>query len=164
MKKAQLRIGETIITLLIFFILLGMGLIFYVKFKSVSLEQKLQDQDQINTLNIAAQVKFFPEIQCTFLGTEISDCLDKYKIIAFSQLVELNDPNNRLNQYYSSLFPNTLVTVYVISSGDEQVYPLFGRNTTAESKGLDILSIPTAVYDPINDIYEFGYMKIEVFV
>ncbi|MBS3137038.1 hypothetical protein J4232_01270 [Candidatus Woesearchaeota archaeon] len=175
-RKSQLKIGETIFVLMIFFILVTIGAVFYVKIQSISAGDEQKKQLELHTLKIAQQVKSLPELICTQAAIEEFDCIDKLKFEAFkSRLEDTSDKSKKFKQYYDNIFLNVKISI-------KEVYPTYTASsenseevdTTIEKKdnlfdnmlknvkSINSMFLPITFYDPITNQYSFGYIRIEV--
>lgn len=65
MRKAQLKMGETIAVLIVFFILIMVGLVIYTNFRSSSIEEKRTEANDMLSIEIATRASLLPEIKCS---------------------------------------------------------------------------------------------------
>ena len=162
-RKSQLRIGETMMVMVIFFILLVIGLIFYAKVQQHLSAQEAEEYMAKRAKDMALSVSFLPEIQCTKTGTEDFDCIDKVKLEVFQKIV----PNSPYSRYYRNLFSNTKISIHEIFSATSppaQKVDLFEAVIDKEAiRGSQIIFIPVTIYDPRTDQNSYGYIKLEVF-
>lgn len=161
-KKSQLKIGETIMVMVIFFILLVIGIIFYAK-----VQQHLSKIDEEEYLakrakDMAMSVSFLPELQCTKTGTEDFDCIDKVKLESFQKIV----PGSVYSRYYKNLFSNSKISVHEIYSTSPLAEPVELFESVIDKsavKGSQLIFIPVTIYDPRTEISSYGYIKLEVY-
>ena len=71
---------ENAAVLLIFFILVGIGLIFYVSFQRTALEIESQDKFGERAVEAALQTAHLPEFECPDIETASPNCIDMVKI------------------------------------------------------------------------------------
>ncbi|MBS3122435.1 hypothetical protein J4434_06150 [Candidatus Woesearchaeota archaeon] len=166
-KHAQLKIGESILVLIIFFILLTMGLVFYAK---VQTHLTKQDNDEFNakrSIDMALAIKFLPELQCTVQATEEFDCIDIAKLLIFSEVLK-NKPVYQ--RYYAQLFPNAKITIKQAFASEgpliskEGILMFDNKYVNEEQAGsLNILFFPVTLYDSLTDSNCFGFIELEVY-
>ncbi len=168
-KKSQLKIGESIFVLLIFFILLCIGLIFYAKVQSHISQQDAKEYNAKRAIDMALSVKFMPELQCTIQATEQFDCIDLLKLKAFAEMV--NDPNKEsYRRYYATVYPNAKISVKQVYAPSGELLTdnlvLFDNTYTSEgeAKGVDIISLPVTIYDPVTDSNTMGFIVLESYL
>jgi hypothetical protein len=172
-KKAQLKIGESILVLLIFFILLTIGLIFYAKVQSHVSEKEMDQFNAKRTIDMALAVKFLPELQCTMQATEEFDCIDALKLRAFKEMMQ-NNENPSYRRYFARMFPNAKISIkqsfvpmgVILPPDLEEGGVLLFNNTytgEAEATGIQRLSLPVTIYDPITDSNSFGFVVLDTY-
>ncbi len=156
-QKAQLKTGETIIVLIIFFILLAGGMIFYAKIQKYTTSQKKQETAAVDAISIEQRIRHMTEIPCSIDGTIIFDCYDLEKIKGLQKTI----PDYML--YYNSvIFKNSKVTITSVYPVAEEIL-LFDAETREISTGTQPYRTPVTLYDPLTNMYSFGYITIEVF-
>ena len=141
--------------LIIFFILLAGGMIFYAKISVYTQAKKEEEYHELDAIAIEQRIRHLAEIQCTIDASVIFDCYDLSKIYALKKSIE-DSP-----LYYSIIvFPNSKVTV-------NSIYPVVDEivlyDYTEESMGVEPFRTPVTIYDPREDTYNFGYITIEVY-
>jgi hypothetical protein len=167
--KSQLKIGESIFVLLIFFILLCIGLIFYAKVQSHISEQDAKEYNAKRAIDMALSVKFMPELQCTVQATEEFDCIDLLKLKAFAEMV--NDPDkDSYRRYYATVYPNARLYIKQVYAPSSEILSdnlvLFENiySSEKEAKGVDIISLPVTIYDPVSDSNTLGFIVLESYL
>lgn len=157
MRKAQLKTGETIIVLIIFFILLAGGLVFYAKIQLFTGKQEAEKVQELDAIAVEQRIRHLAEISCRTDATVVFDCYDLSKIEALQETIAEN------SLYYSSIiFRNAGVTVTSVYPTSEEVV-LYAYPYAAESTGAQPFRTPVTLYDPLTDSYSFGYITIEVY-
>lgn len=156
LKKAQLKTGETIIVLIIFFILLAGGMVFYARIHIYTTAQKAEEYQALDAAALDQRIRHLAEIACTIDATVQFDCYDLSKLHALQTVIEEHPL-----YYKSAVFQNAQVTV-------TSVYPVADsfvlyENVPEESTGATPYRTPATLYDPLTDSYNFGYVTIEVY-
>ncbi len=150
---------ETIAVLLIFFVLIGFGLIFYGRIQAGSFQEKQEENFELKAIQTAQLVSFLPELQCSSNNIIVDDCFDILKVEALSEFIEQN-PNIR-NEYYYDLFGFSSISI-------EQVYPsvvswsIYER-TTERTKAKSSIMIPVSLYNASSRAYNFGILTVAVY-
>src|SRR3989338_5752543 len=135
-KKAQLKTGETIIVLIIFFILLAGGMVFYAKIQLFTGKQDLQEAQELDAIAVEQRIRHLAEIPCTIDATVVFDCYDLSKIEALQATIADN------SLYYSSIvFKNSKVNVTSVYPTSEEVI-LYEYPYAAESSGAQPFRTP----------------------
>lgn len=149
---------ETIAVLLIFFVLVGFGLIFYGRIQAGSFQATQEENFELKAIQTAQLVSFLPELQCSSNNIIIDDCFDILKVEALSEFIEQN-PNIK-NEYYYDLFGFSSITI-------EQVYPselswkVYERTLTG-NKAKSSIKIPVSLYNASSRSYNFGVLTVDV--
>jgi hypothetical protein len=152
--RGQLKMGETIVVLIIFFFLLVFGLVFYASVSKGSSREEGEKRTAMEAVQITQRVESLPELQCTSSGNTDYDCIDLYKMEALSRTAS-EHPG-----IYGKLMPNTRIRA-------SQAFPevkewVVYNNTLSNSSGI-LFSIPTTFYDSVADTFSFGLLIIEVY-
>ena len=159
MKKSQIKIGESVAVLLIFFVLVIMGIVFWSRYSQTSIRAQQETDILSNAIQVAQTTTFLPELQCSTLEVIKFSCFDVYKIIALKEL--LAEDSNSTQHYFDSFgFAN--ITVYSIYPGTESwnIYDFTGGNIS----GYVTTQVPIAIYDPLNLKFAFGYVNVVAYV
>lgn len=153
-RKAQIQIGETVAVLFVFFILVIIGFIFYVKVFKSNLEAERDEVSQLRSIGIAQRVMFLPELQCSDdIVKEVSDCVDRLKIDAAKDIMKENERD------YYDLFGFGEINV-------KQIYPenrewaIYSRKTES-FRNKFVTNVPVSIYHPLTRKYGFGVLTIE---
>lgn len=153
MRKAQIQIGETIAVLFVFFILIIIGFIFYVRVIKSNIEVEKEELSQLRSVGIAQRVMFLPEVQCSEDNIIIENCVDILKLDSAQSLMKANE------LYYYDMLEFSNVSI-------AQIYPniaewnLYSR-TAEDFSNKFVTNVPIALYDPTTRKYGFGVLKIE---
>lgn len=153
---------ETIAVLLIFFVLVGFGLVFYSRIQGQSFQAKQEENFELKAIQTAQLVSFLPELQCSSNNIIVDDCFDILKVEALSEIIS-NPQNQKLkNEYYYDFFEFSSITI-------EQVYPLpvtswsIYEKTTEKTKAKSSIKIPVSLYDASSREYNFGILTVDVY-
>jgi type II secretory pathway pseudopilin PulG len=158
-KKAQFKMMETMLVLIIFFFLLAFAIGFYIKYANYDTKQKSAEAQQLVVIQMAQRVQYMPELQCVkFNGKEVvPDCIDIYKMKAFKAI-------SKDNYRYNKLYPNILINVTQVypddfGSVDDTIYEDNPKNFTSR----DVYMMPVTLYDPVTNSYGFGYTTVGIY-
>ena len=159
MKKAQVQIGETIAVLFVFFILIIIGFIFYVKVIKGNIETETEELSQLRSVGIAQRVMFLPELQCSEDNIIIDNCVDKLKLDSAQNIMKENEI------HYFDLLEFSEVSITQIYP-DATNYPNRGKWPIYSRKVVDyknkfVTNVPISIYDPLTRKNSFGILTIE---
>jgi len=163
MKKSQIQMGENVIILFIFFMLLIFAVVFYTKIQSTKTAQKIETDITGRGLQIAQRIQFLPELQCTKGNTEIfPGCYDEFNIIALDKLAR--DGLNR--EYYYGLFGFSRVFINRTFPIQDDNRELFLYNNPKEDWiSITTTNVPLTLCNFISgeEDCSFAVLKVEVY-
>ncbi len=156
-KKAQIQIMENIGVLVIFFVLVILGMIFYFTYQAGSIEEKVSELKTRNALELASKVALLPELQCREDNVLQDHCFDLLK--AASSKILLSSESNA--DYYFNLLGYSTIRIKSIYPNEwsaeiyNKIRPQFSNN--------DTFVIPVIVYDPASDVHNYGILDVSVY-
>jgi len=157
MKRAQVQSLETIAVLVVFFILIGAGLVFYYRMQAQSLQEEASEQATLKAISISQLVSFLPELECSRNGIPEENCIDSIKLEKAAPII------NSKKDYYYDIFQNSKIVLEQVYPNKQSFnlydYPLPANKLTSETK----VPIPIAIYNPLTDLYGFGVLRITVY-
>jgi len=154
-KSAQIKMFETIAILVVFFFLVGFGLIFYSRIVQVTSSAKQDEATILKSIQVAEEVFFLPEIQCSKYGNPEDNCIDLYKLDAFKALISSN------KVYYFELFGYNEITINEIYP-EKNNWQLYNNPKPSYSDKIQT-QFPVAIHNPISDEYSFGVLYVNVY-
>lgn len=143
--------GETIMVLFIFLILLIFGLVFYVRWQKGNVQNIQSEQTSRETVQLAQIFSTLPEVACSFNNVKKENCVDFLKVEAAEDILRQNQ------EYYYPYFRYSMITI-------TEVYPnqrswILYENELEETSQIAI-QLPLSVYDSREKAYYFGYMEV----
>jgi hypothetical protein len=156
-KNAQVQMGETIAIMFVFFLLIIVGVVFYVRISTTSTYRTSAEQFERQSVEITQTISFLPELQCSESNVVTPNCFDFYKMEAMSQLV--NDP--KVRAFY--LRDLGKATVYINTVYPEEANFTVYDNHDTNYTDASLTHIPISVYDSVNDKYNFGVMVVTIY-
>ena len=156
-KKSQIKMFETIAVLIIFFVLIGFGLVFYSRIQGQQSQEKQEENFELKAIQTAQLVSFLPEIQCSSDGIPTNDCFDILKIKALNYV----NTGEIRNKYYFDTFGYSEISI-------NQIYPsvvnwdIYKRPLT-DSKAKSSIQIPVSLYNASSRKYNFGVLNVAVY-
>ena len=161
MKRSQIKMGETLAVLVIFFFLLVFGFTFYVRIQKVSFESQLRKQSGLKAVEIAQRASFLPELQCAFKNVQVDNCIDLLKLDVYSTMLE-NNPDTIKLAYYDS-FESSNITIQQLYPPSPDAYHVLYERVLPEFGSRQVMQIPMALYNATAKEYYIGIMTVEVF-
>jgi len=158
-KKSQIHMMETIAVLFIFFILAGIGFIFYINVMKGSIEAEKEEIRQLQAIEIAQRTVFLPELQCSE-GEDIvkSGCIDVEMLKAFNGLGMAT--TNQV--YYHNRLGFSEITINEIYPATNQ-WTLYNK-PLAEFSDKIVTNLPISLKHPKENKYSFGIVKVSVYM
>ena len=152
-KQSQIQIGETIAVLFVFFILIIVGFIFYVKVIKGNIALAKEESSQLRSVGIAQRVMFLPEIQCSEDNIIIDNCVDILKLEGAKDII------NKNQIYYYDLLEFGEINI-------TQIYPeaikwnIYSRKIGNFTNKF-VTNVPISLYDANSRKHKFGILTIE---
>ena len=152
-RKSQIQIGETIAVLFVFFILIVMGFLFYVKVIKSNIEIEQEELSQLRSVGIAQRIMFLPELQCSEDNIVIDNCIDILKLDSAQSIMKENEI------YYYDLLEFSEINISQIYP-DEAEWNVYSRKTE-NFRSKFVTNVPISLYDPATRKHGFGVLTIE---
>ncbi len=153
-RKAQIRMGETIAVLIIFFFLLIFGVIFYTNVKISKQYSTNEEYFQQQSIKISQMVSFLPELQCSSENIIDDNCYDKYKLGPASTHI-IDNAN-----FYFPFFSYSEIVIDEIYPGTDS-WVLY--NHTLNRSYPMFTYVPISLYEPTTKEYSFGVLSISYY-
>jgi len=151
MKKAQIRIGETISVLFIFLVIVILGFTFYIRIQRTTIEGDIERTSDARAIEITQMASFISALQCSSKNIVTNNCFDIMKLESFSAVVERNK-----NYFFDEFLYSTLEV--------EKIYPdksywLIYNNTPGDTTAL-FTAVPILLYNATEKKYNAGILKV----
>tara|TARA_Y100000310_G_scaffold151291_1_gene150894 strand:- start:30216 stop:30743 length:528 start_codon:yes stop_codon:yes gene_type:complete len=171
-KKGQLQLGETIAILTVFFIIIMVLFTFFFRIVKSKVEEGKEIGRELRTVGVVQKILAMPELQCSSINVENSDCIDKLKLDAVSKTLPTgatSSPGNIFTNNPDVYFPIlewSEINVYQIYPNPNDPLPTVWN---VYSNELDIFTnkivtnIPVTIYDPEDRKHAFGRIEIATF-
>jgi len=157
MRKAQIKMFETIGVLVIFFFLLVAGVAFWFNVQQRGLQKQLTRMDELQSIQVVQRALFMPELDCSFVSVQKENCFDKVKLKSFSRITSTDQGL----QDYFSFFGDAFIHV-------KEIYPnpsfeaVIYNNTVQWTTQLKTQN-PVLLYDPADNSYAFGIVEVVLY-
>lgn len=99
---------ESVAVLIIFFILIGLGLIFYTGVQKTSTKQVYAERVEQEAVKMAMRVSYLPEALCSRRKIIEDDCFDVYKLESITHWINADE---KMFLYYQGDFKESVITV-----------------------------------------------------
>jgi hypothetical protein len=162
MKKAQIKMTETIGVLVVFFVLVLMGFIFYAQYQKGAIREEQEERHAKTAVATSLKVFYIPELRCSNLNENIPACIDRQKFNIFKTQI------NRNYNYYSIIFGKA--DIYVYNLVDDETMSLY-NGTPSRIGGMTPIRFPISIYDATGTgtcgtnigVCKFGVLNIDVY-
>jgi hypothetical protein len=161
MKKAQIKMFETIAVLVVVFFLIFFGLYFYQSSQMDAFKKSMTEDNYLKEIELIKVINYLPELQCSIDNVVTSNCIDVQKLRAFK--AKTLDSKT----YYTSILKSTKISVKEIYPSASlpdfaPEYEVFA-NVPASYSETNKEFIPILLYDPGAKRYIAGMMTVEVY-
>ena len=159
-RKSQIKMGETIAIMFVFFILLIIGAVFYMNIQRTTVQREIAEAYELRAVELAQTISFLPEAQCTESNVVKASCFDLYKLIGLSEVSD-KALNPKGFDFYSREFGTTTIKLI-------KLYPPGGEWVLFDNPKEDFVSapvehIPISLYNTTSDKYYFGVLEITTY-
>ena len=160
-KKGQMKMMETIGVLLVFFILVGVVLMFFAGTQRASANDARSTLAGSKSVETAQAADYLLEMQCTEENIPVDNCIEIEKAQLLGNMTA-NDAQLNYEHYYSVFGYATISIsqIYPYSAGNIIVY----NNTLAKSHGNSSFTFPVLLYSSKKGVspkrYNFGVLNV----
>lgn len=160
-RHAQVHLMETVAVLIIFFILIVFGLVFYFRYQQVALKEKSNELLAARAVDTTTRTMFLPELLCTKGAAEPEDnCVDVLKLhYANSTILKYSA------EYYFDLFSYANVTVTQIYPEQWSVQLYYQPKPAWKNKEVTffVVSLRDDTRVTQGTAYGLGYLTVEAY-
>lgn len=161
-RKAQVQMGENVIILFIFFILLVFGIVFFTRIQTAQSAQKISQDVQGRGIEIAQKIAFLPEIQCSKTSVEQYACYDEVSLEALRGMTA----NGKTSEYYYPLLGYSTISIQNIFPVKQDPILIY-NNTKPDYTSSIATFLPVVICNylesPQGDACRFGVLDINVY-
>ena len=155
-KKSQIKMTETIGVLVIFFILVLFGFIFYTQYQKSAIKQQQEELTAKNAVATSLTISFLPELRCSEKDIPTIGCIDKIKFDMFK--TKLEDPDSY--SFYSKIFGKS--TIYLENIILETEIVLYNNTPEISTRTIPI-RFPLVIYNPLTSKKDFGVLYVDIY-
>ncbi len=152
MRKAEIRMFESIATMFVFFILLVFGMVFYSRMQEANYYTKLEELRQERIIELAERIKNLPELECSSNTVLQQDCLDLIKVDKIRKIVA-ESPD-----IYYDLIEYGNISVEEIYP-ESRTYQIYERHKQGENISRTVF-MPIGLYDANTQLTHFGVLVV----
>jgi hypothetical protein len=156
-RNAQVKMGETVAIMFVFFILLVVGAVFYMNLQRTSVAQDITAAYELRAVELAQTISFLPEVQCSESNVIRQSCFDLYKMIGLSNVSH----TQKGYALYENEFGQTKVELIVVYPHNF-TFTLYD-NVKTNFTSAPVSHIPISLYNASSDQYYFGVLEITVY-
>ena len=153
-RSAQIKMGETIAIMFVFFILLVIGAVFYMNMQRSTVTQEIEQAYELRAVELAQVISFLPEAQCTETNVVKASCFDIYKLIGLSKVSATPEG---LNLYAREFGTTQIKLIKQYPSGGEWI---LYDNKKPSFTSAPVTHIPIMLYNTTSDKYYFGVLEV----
>jgi hypothetical protein len=156
-RSAQVKMGETIAIMFVFFILLIVGAVFYMNLQRTTVGREISQAQELRAVELSQIISFLPEAQCTESNVVKASCFDLYKLIALGRVTATPKGLN----LYAREFGTTTITL-------TEIYPYEGNWTLYDNRkgnftSAPVTHVPIMLFNTSSDKYYFGVLDITTY-
>ncbi len=144
---------ETVAILVIFFVLVIIGFMFYMKTTGYNQEQKISKRQELDSIRVSQVISFLPELQCASKNIVKDNCFDKYKLNAFE-----NDLTNKYEVYYPFFYYSDIYVKEMYPKNKE--WNLYNKTTNGT---VYTTVIPILLYNATTRTNSFGILNVKYY-
>ena len=155
-NKAQLQIMQTVVVLLLVFIVLFIGFIFAVTQEKRATQRQLQQLLVLTEQKKSQSINYLTELNCIKDNVIIKDCFDKLSLESFKVRVTED------NLYYGTVLGTVKLEIKEFID-DEWVEDIIFENEKEVFETVKQYQLPIILYDPIKNIKTNGVLYLEIY-
>ena len=155
MKKAEIRMFESIATIFVFFILLVFGMMFYSRMQEANYSSKLEELKQVRIVELAERIKNLPELECSSNAVLQQDCLDLIKV---EKIPIIMAESSDISDIYYDLIEYGNISIEEIYP-EAHTYQIYERHKQGENISRTVF-MPIGLYDANTEFTHFGVLVV----
>jgi len=149
--RSQIKMFETIAILVVFFILVLFGFMFYARVQKGTFETEIEETTVLKSIDVSGKVSLLPELQCI----QEKDCIDVLKLDAAAEVINAN----RVEYFNIFGYSNTYIKEIYPEENQWYIYDF----PKEEDQGKISTQFPVSLYDPRTESYSFGVLFVDVY-
>ena len=157
MRKAQIKMFESIAVMVVFAFLLVFGVNFYFTIQKTSVEREVSRANQLRVFSLAQKTAFLPELDCAIAGIQQEACIDTSKLNALQGLLSTDTSAQEL---YFPVFGWSTVKVHQLFPVDNTFSVPLYDNPLPKSTQMNKVQTPILLYNATTGDNGFGYIEV----
>ena len=158
-RKGQIQIGENVVIIFVFILLVVGALIFYSRIQVSEFNIRSDENADKEFIAISQKASFLPELRCSNENVPVENCFDRSKLEKFISLADEN------YMYYQDEFKASSITLEKIFPLPRQEWVLYD-NPQGNDEAIPAF-IPVSIYDPAPEngtvgVYYMGILTVQV--
>lgn len=162
MRKAQIKMFETMGVLVIFFFLLVGGAAFYFQIQKSSLQRDIAKQEQLLSFQVSQKALFLPELDCSFVSIQKDNCFDKLKVMNLSSYLTSQKHEDFMEDYFNIFGFSDIKIKQIYPVNNTFSYTLY-KNVPEDYRSIIRTQSPVLLFDAIRNRYDFGVIEVDVY-
>jgi len=165
-KRGEVQMMEAVSILFIFFILVGLGILFYARYTSAVFQHQQDAFQEARAREITLRVVYLPELQCSKSEAEAEvHCVDMLKVKSMERWKE--DLGDTFYNYYFDIFSYATVTLHQIYPQEqEQEWEIYNKpklEFKSARTNRFIVALRDDTLGETTPAYGYGYLKVVVY-
>ncbi len=162
MKKAQIKMFESIGVLLVFFFLVGFGLQFYTNIQLQDLDRAKKEFSEVTSIEIASKITNFPSLYCSEHNVRKTSCIDIEKATIWQD--KISEVEGFQSFIINELPPSTLFLNQMYPTKQQWVLYNDTPQFTNESRVTYIDTvIPVTLFNSTSRLHNFGVLVVRLY-
>jgi len=158
MKKAQIRLFESMAVLVVFLLLLGIGSVVYFKFQRASIEREVMESENVRSLQLFQRALYLPELDCSFVSVQKDNCFDISKLSFFSELLK----NEEYRIGYFDIFGFSKIQVRQVYPSVSDMFVLYS-NVPDNYRSKLASHSSVLLFNASSGTYGFGVVEVDYY-
>ncbi len=154
---------ESISIIIVIMILIIMAFVFYGKVRQTDIQEKSNEYEELDLIELSQIVYQLPEIQCSFAEVADFGCVDilKFKYLGIMISGSQNSANDYTFNYYRKIFGTSKIWVQIISNDDNSTINMTLYENNRSLTHTSPIFMPVVVYNATNHQKSFGILNVE---
>lgn len=162
-RKAQMKMMENVAVMIIFFMLLSLGFIFYGKIGGHSAKQDIEKYVQQQAVKLAKVVAALPEVRCSEENVPVQDCFDLLRV----EETALKTKDLNTQRYYFEILGYSRVAIEEKYPGNGIIEVYDNQPNLAQAASIEEITfnyipiyIPITLFNATTNQYSFGVLEV----